>query len=62
MDRPKDELMEIAKAADAFLSANQTVNLVSIELYEKKKAEIGGVKERMDTLLQENYSIIKRAV
>lgn len=61
LDRPKDELMEIAKAADAFLSANQAVNLVSIELYEKKKAEIGGVKERMDTLGQEKDAIMKMA-
>lgn len=57
MAKPREELLEIAKTAEAFLSTNQNVNLASIELYERKKSEIEGVKEKMETLRKEKGAI-----
>ena len=59
LEKPKEELMEMVKTADAFLSANQTVNLASIELYDKKKAEIGDVRDKMAKLGEEKEAVLK---
>ncbi len=58
LDLSKERLVEIAKSADAFLAANQAVNLASVELYEKKNAEIGNVKERMEKLKAEKEAVM----
>ena len=59
MDKPKEELVEITKSADAFLSANQSVNLASIEIYAKKKLEIGDVNDKIKKLAEEKEAIME---
>lgn len=59
LDISKDELVEMAKNADSFLSTNQNVNLTSIELCEKKSSEIRDTQEKMKTLKEEKEAIIK---
>ncbi len=59
MDKPREELMKIAKTAELFLSTNQNANVASIELYEKKKLEIEGTKKKMETLRKEKDAIFK---
>lgn len=58
LDKEKGELIEIIKNSESFLSQNQTVNLTSIEIYEKKKAEIGDVQEKIQKLQSEKDTII----
>ncbi|MFA5077516.1 MAG: chromosome segregation SMC family protein, partial [Candidatus Micrarchaeia archaeon] len=59
LDKGKEELTKLMKEAEAFLNQNQAVNLASIELYEKKKAEVGDVRDKMATLDSEKQAIMR---
>ncbi|MBU0585922.1 chromosome segregation protein SMC, partial [Candidatus Micrarchaeota archaeon] len=58
LEKSKDELMGLAKEANSFLMANPNVNLAALELYEKKKAEIGDMGDKIKKLEEEKEAIL----
>lgn len=55
----REELIQNMKESESFLNSNQNVNLASIELYDKKFAEIEEVKKKIDKLNEEKEAVIK---
>lgn len=55
----KDELQEMVKAAEAFMASMPNVNMASIEMYGKKKAEIDELQKGISTLDGERNAVIQ---
>ena len=54
----QEQLKHNIEQAQQFLSQHQYVNLAAIELYEEKKAEVGEVKDKLDTLKAERERVL----
>ncbi|MGV8176654.1 MAG: AAA family ATPase [Candidatus Bilamarchaeaceae archaeon] len=59
MEGTKDSLSERIKECEALLNSIINVNLASIEQYDKKKAEIDGMKSKIDLLRGERKAIME---
>ncbi len=54
----RDELSKMVSSSERTLASLGNVNMAAIEMYEKKRAEIDGVEERIDKLDNEREAII----
>jgi chromosome segregation protein len=55
----KEELMATIKESDQIISSMPNVNMAAIEMYDKKKAEIEGVGEKITKLEEERKAILE---
>ncbi|MFA6531098.1 MAG: chromosome segregation SMC family protein [Candidatus Micrarchaeia archaeon] len=55
----KDELQEMVKSAEAFMAGIPNVNMASIEMYDKKKAEMDELQKNITTLDGERNAVVQ---
>jgi chromosome segregation protein len=58
LDRGREELTNMVKEAEEVLSTLGNVNMAAVEMYDKKKAEINEVEQRIEKLDQEREAIL----
>lgn len=59
LDMPRDQLVRTLQESETLLQSLGNVNFAAIEMYEKKKQELGEIEQKIGTLGSEREAILK---